>query len=507
VPRVFSRRCERVSKTDRVEAVLFNSLTFVAFYLAVFTLYWLLRARTPQNVLLLLASWVFYGAWSWKFLLLLLGSTVLDYVCGQLIANAAERRRKRLVLIVSVTVNLLLLATFKYLGFFVTEFAALLERLGFNANLPVLEIVLPVGISFYTFQTIGYVVDVYRGKVAAARNPLTYALYVAFFPQLVAGPIERAGHMLPQYEKDRVWSAPKFESGLQLAVWGLFKKIVIADNLAPFVDAVFDGPAEFSGATLITATIFFAFQIYCDFSGYTDTARGCARMLGFELIRNFNFPYIAKTPVEFWQRWHISLSQWFQDYLYYPLAMRYMRRGGFMSKYKAHIISMALIGLWHGANWTFIVFGLYWGVVIAAYLAILDRTAGTARGGFAQRISPRARELASVALMFVLVCVGWVFFRADSIGDAWHLLTHAWSSAGLSGVGGVGIVDARILWALIGGLTVAEWMYRHFARLGHELESGRVPAIAGRYALVAAIVVSIGATQLGEARPFIYFQF
>jgi D-alanyl-lipoteichoic acid acyltransferase DltB (MBOAT superfamily) len=490
--------------------VLFNSLTFVVFYLVVFALYWLVRARTAQNVLLLGASWIFYGAWSWKFLLLLLGSTLLDFVCGQLIADAPDRRRKRLVLIVSVSVNLLFLATFKYLGFFVTELATLLERLGFNANVPMLEIVLPVGISFYTFQTIGYVVDVYRGKVPAARNLLTYALYVAFFPQLVAGPIERAGHMLPQYEKARVWSLRKFESGLQLAVWGLFKKIVIADNLAPFVDAVFDGPTEYSGATLITATIFFAFQIYCDFSGYTDTARGCARMLGFELIRNFNFPYIAKTPVEFWQRWHISLSQWFQDYLYYPLAMRYMRRGGFMSKYKAHIISMALIGLWHGANWTFIVFGLYWGVVIAVYLAVLDRAPGAARGGLVERIfafAPRARELASTALMFALVCIGWVFFRADSIGDAWHFLAHSWSSAGLSVVSGAGIVDTRILWALIVGLTVAEWIYRNVARIGPELESGRLPAIAGRYALVTAMVVSAGATQLGEARPFIYFQF
>jgi D-alanyl-lipoteichoic acid acyltransferase DltB (MBOAT superfamily) len=233
-------------------------------------------------------------------------------------------------------------------------------------------------------------------------------------------------------------------------------------------------------------------------------------MLGFELIRNFNFPYIAKTPVEFWQRWHISLSQWFQDYLYYPLAMRYMRRGGFMSKYKAHIISMALIGLWHGANWTFIVFGLYWGVVIAVYLAVLDRTAGAPRGGFVERISgfaPRARELGATALMFALVCVGWVFFRADSVGDAWHFLTQSGSSAGLSVVSGAGIVDVRILWALIVGLTVAEWIYRHFARVGPELEGGHLPAIAGRYALIAAMVVSAGATQLGEARPFIYFQF
>jgi len=490
--------------------MLFNSITFVVFYVAVFALYWLLRARAPQNVLLLAASWIFYGAWSWKFLLLLIASTVLDYVCGLLIAGAASPRRKRLVLLVSVTGNLLVLATFKYLGFFVTEFAEVLERLGFNANIPVLEIVLPVGISFYTFQTIGYVVDVYRGKVPAARSLLDYALYVAFFPQLVAGPIERAGHLIPQFQKARVWSTPAFESGLQLAVWGLFKKIAIADNLAPYVDAVYSNPAEFSGTALLTATIFFAFQIYCDFSGYTDTARGVARMLGFELMRNFNFPYISKTPVEFWQRWHISLSQWFQDYLYYPLAMRYMRRGGFFRKYKAHIISMALIGLWHGANWTFLAFGLYWGVVIAVYLAALDRTAGSKRSGPSDPVAAfvsRARGFGSTAAMFTLVCIGWVFFRAESVGDAWYVLTHAFSFGDASGAIGAEVVDVSILWALIVGLCLGEWIYRHFDRIRPRLEGGQLPAIAGRYALIAAIIVSVGASQLGAARPFIYFQF
>jgi D-alanyl-lipoteichoic acid acyltransferase DltB (MBOAT superfamily) len=491
--------------------VLFNSLTFVVFYVAVFALYWLLRARGPQNVLLLAASWVFYGAWSWKFLLLLIASTVLDYICGLLIASATNAQRKRLVLLVSVTANLLFLATFKYLGFFVVEFADLLQRLGFNANVPILEIVLPVGISFYTFQTIGYVVDVYRGKVPAARSFLDYALYVAFFPQLVAGPIERAGHLIPQFQKARVWSTSAFESGLQLAIWGLFKKIAIADNLAPYVDVVYASPAEFAGTALVTATVFFAFQIYCDFSGYTDTARGVARMLGFELMRNFNFPYISRTPIEFWQRWHISLSQWFQDYLYYPLAMRYMRRGGYFRKYKAHIISMALIGIWHGANWTFLVFGLYWGVVIALYLAILDRTAGSRPAALpVDRLSafiPAARRAGAVALMFTLVCIGWVFFRAESIGDAWNVLTHLFSLRGASEVHGAMVVDAAILWASIVGLCVAEWIYRHSDRVRETFEGGRLPAIAGRYALIAAITVSVGASQLGDARPFIYFQF
>jgi alginate O-acetyltransferase complex protein AlgI len=491
--------------------VLFNSLTFAVFYLVVFTLYWLLRARTPQNVLLLAASWVFYGTWSWKFLLLLIGSSLLDYACALLIERARTIQRKRLVLTISVTANLLLLATFKYFGFFVAEFAGLLEALGIGASVPVLEIVLPVGISFYTFQTIGYVVDVYRGKVKATRNLLEYALYVAFFPQLVAGPIERAGNLLPQFQKARVWSAPAFESGLALAFWGLFKKIVIADNLAPYVDAVYAEPAAFSGLALTTATVFFAFQIYCDFSGYTDIARGVARMLGFELMRNFNFPYVSRTPVEFWQRWHISLSTWFQDYLYFPLAMRFMRRGGWGSKYKAHIVAMALIGVWHGANWTFLIFGVYWGVVIAVYLALQERAAGgaparapNADGATAES---RLRSVGATALMFAIVCVGWVYFRAATAGDAWYVLTHLLSPMGAVDVSYDVALATPGLWALIVGLSVAEWAYRRSLDLRSMVEGGGLPAIAGRYALLAAIVVSHGLADVDFARPFIYFQF
>ena len=490
--------------------MLFNSITFIVFYVVVFASYWLLRARRPQNILLLGASWVFYGAWSWKFLLLLIASSVLDYCCGLLIQGAPSQRRKRLLLILSVGGNLLFLGTFKYLGFFVTEFAALLEQLGFAASAPVLNIVLPVGISFYTFQTIGYIVDVYRGKVPVARSFIDYALYVAFFPQLVAGPIERAGHLIPQFQKPRVWNTGAFESGLQLAFWGLFKKIVIADNLAPYVDVVYADPSQYSGAALCTATVFFAFQIYCDFSGYTDTARGVARMLGFDLMRNFNFPYIAKTPVEFWQRWHISLSKWFQDYLYFPLAIRYMRQGGWASKYKAHIIAMALIGIWHGANWTFLVFGLYWGIIIAAYLAIQERLSNAEPGGLADRLTASlspVRDYGALIVMFVLVCVGWVYFRADSLTDAWYVLTHALSSSGVSDVVLPEVVDTTTLWLLIASLCTAEWLYRHWPGVRERLEGRQLPAIAGRYALVTAIIVSSGASQLEGARPFIYFQF
>jgi D-alanyl-lipoteichoic acid acyltransferase DltB (MBOAT superfamily) len=371
----------------------------------------------------------------------------------------------------------------------------------------VLEIVLPVGISFYTFQTIGYVVDVYRGKVPAVRNPIDYCLYVAFFPQLVAGPIERAAHLIPQFQRPRVWSTPAFEAGLQLAFWGLFKKIVIADNLAPYVDVVYGSPEQFAGPALATATVFFAFQIYCDFSGYTDIARGVARMLGFELVRNFDYPYVSRSPVEFWRRWHMSLSQWFQDYLYYPLAIRYMRRGGFLSKYKAHIVAMALIGIWHGANWTFLVFGLYWGVAIALYLAYVERTAHAVAAPEAGSALIWLRNAGAALATFLIACIGWVFFRSDSIGDAWYVLAHLFSGEGAQDVLRTEVTSTPILWLLIGGLYIGEWLYRNHATLRERLEGGRVTAIAGRAALIAAIVVAHSATQLDAARPFIYFQF
>jgi alginate O-acetyltransferase complex protein AlgI len=481
--------------------MLFNSPVFVVFFVVVFALYWLLRSRLrEQNLLLLVASYIFYGAWSWKFLLLLIATTLLDYTCGRLLAASADGRLRRLILLTSVIVNLGILAAFKYFGFFVRESIAMLESLGYEAHAPVLEIVLPVGISFYTFQSIGYVVDVYRGKVPAERSLLDYALYVSFFPQLVAGPIERAGHLLPQIKQARSWSTHGLESGVQLALWGLFKKVAIADNLAPYVDAVYSDPGSFSGRALATATVFFAFQIYCDFSGYTDTARGVARMLGFELIRNFEHPYVSRTPVEFWRRWHISLSQWFQDYLYFPLAMRAMRKGGWGSKYLPHVIAMMLIGFWHGANWTFVVFGLYWGLAIVLYLYGVEHARKAV-------LSDRARKVFSVAAMFVVVCVGWVFFRAESMTDATTVLGNLFSAAGEPAVRRAEVVREPLLWGLIALLLLAEWVQRNRPKLVDAVIGGSAPALAWRYALIVAIVFSYVVALGGAAQPFIYFQF
>jgi D-alanyl-lipoteichoic acid acyltransferase DltB (MBOAT superfamily) len=486
--------------------VLFNSPVFIVFFIGVFALYWAVQRRVPQNVVLLAASYVFYGAWSWLFLGLMIASTLVDFVCALAMDSTSSKRVKRSVLLASVVINLTFLGTFKYAGFFVGEFGELLNWLGFQANVRVLEIVLPIGISFYTFQSLGYVIDVYRGKHAATRNLLDYSLYVAFFPQLVAGPIERASHMLPQFQRHRVWSGEALESGLQLMIWGLFKKVVIADNLAPYVDVVYTNPSEYSGGAILTATIFFAFQIYCDFSGYTDTARGAARTLGFDLMKNFDYPYFSKTPVEFWRRWHISLSQWFQDYLYFPLAMHYMRKRGWASKYKAHIVSMGLIGFWHGANWTFIVFGLYWGVVIAAYLYGTERWAGSPDRTRTQW-GVRLHGMLSMALMSVVVCVGWVFFRAQSLGEAVYALTHLFSRTGQAVVLRPELPSLPVLWILVIGLWLAEWVAKNRASLTTLLHAGAFQRTATRYAMLVAVIFSYVVMQDAVEQPFIYFQF
>jgi alginate O-acetyltransferase complex protein AlgI len=491
--------------------MLFNSPTFIVFFVVVFALYWGARRRLAQNVILLAASYVFYGAWSWLFLSLLLASTLVDFFCGLAIGLASTGRLKQLLLVASITINLTFLGTFKYAGFFVAEAAQLLTWLGFQANVPVLQIVLPVGISFYTFQSIGYVIDVYRGKHPPTSNLLDYALYVAFFPQLVAGPIERASHMLPQFAHERVFNRAAFESGLQLMIWGLFKKVVIADNLAPYVNAVYAEPAAFSGAAILTAIVFFAFQIYCDFSGYTDTARGVARTLGFDLVKNFDSPYFSRTPVEFWQRWHISLSRWFQDYLYFPLAMHFMRRRTWGSKYLPHLIAMGLIGFWHGANWTFIVFGLYWGCVIATYLLLLERRvqAKPARAPSAARPNTpmKLQTGASILAMFVIACIGWVLFRAESLSDAWTMLARLAPPLGDPDLFRPEVVALPILWTLVVGLWLAEAAALHSPAIRQAVGATNPRRLTARYAMLVAILFAYVALQDGVEQPFIYFQF
>jgi alginate O-acetyltransferase complex protein AlgI len=492
--------------------MLFNSPTFILFFAIVFCLYWALRARPAQNHFLLFASYIFYGFWSWKFLALLWVSTLFDYACGRAIASAATQARKKAFLIFSVGANLSFLGFFKYYGFFAAELGRLLTALGWSVHPWTLQVVLPIGISFYTFQSMSYVIDVYRGKLKPVTNLPDYALYVAFFPQLVAGPIQRAHQLLPQIQRSRSFSGAALESGMNLAVWGLFKKMVIADNLAPYVDAVYRDPTSYSGIGLITATVFFAFQIYCDFSGYSDCARGVARTLGFDIIINFDTPYFSKSPVEFWRRWHISLSQWFQDYLYFPLAMRAVRRGSWGSKYVPHIISMGLIGFWHGANWTFIAFGLYWGAVLAGYLYLQEHRASYRHGPEASATSVRAlaaslRSFFQACLMFVVVCVGWVLFRSATLGGAGYVLTHFFSAHGASHVVRPAVVGDSALWVLVGGILVGEWLFVNYPQLFAFATGGDRRRLVWRQAMVLGMLFTYVVTQQTKVQPFIYFQF
>ena len=405
----------------------FNSFTFALFLPTVLGLYWLLgRWPTAQNRLLLIGSYFFYGFWDWRFLSLIVISTVVDYFvalrvhaireeAGGLATTAAKRW-----MTLSVATNLGILGFFKYFNFFSDSFAHVISYVGIQADPFYLNIVLPVGISFYTFQTLSYTVDVYRGEMRPTRRFLDFALYVAFFPQLVAGPIERAKQLLPQILGERRFDRTQFADGLQLIFWGLFKKVYVADNLAPFVDRVFASPDP-SGFEVVFAAYAFAFQIYCDFSGYTDIARGCAKCLGMELMVNFRYPYVAVNPSEFWRRWHISLSTWLRDYLYISLGGN---RAGTLMVYRNLSLTMLLGGLWHGATWLFVLWGAYQGLLLVLHRALAPRMETIGKG---MRVPVQVVTVLKVAAMFQLVCAGWLIFRGESVaqiaGMAWALFT------------------------------------------------------------------------------------
>lgn len=391
--------------------MLFTELNFWAFF-AVVGLAYVLLGHRAQNRMLLVASYVFYGAWDWRFLSLILLSTVVDYFVGlQMARETAEVRRKRL-LWVSLAVNLGMLAVFKYLGFFVDSFQTLLSNVGYDADPFMLSIVLPVGISFYTFQTLSYTIDIYRRDLKPTHDFLDFALFVAFFPQLVAGPIERASNLLPNITMPRTLSWEALRRGAVLCLIGLIKKIVIADGIAPSVDAIYSSPDP-SRLDIILATWLFAIQIYCDFSGYTDVARGVAKMLGFHLMRNFAQPYFAADPQEFWRRWHISLSTWLRDYLYISLGGN---RGGPWKTYRNLMATMTLGGLWHGAAWNFIAWGVYQGALLALHRAFAGRHGRVGEGQKRSLMGWVGRVIA-IAAFFQVVCYGWLLFRATSFAQ------------------------------------------------------------------------------------------
>ena len=472
--------------------MVFNSLVFLVFFAVVYAAYRMLPHR-GQNRLLLVSSYVFYGWWDWRFAGLLAATSFSSWASGLIIAKCRAGGNERGAWWASagnIALNLGILGFFKYYNFFVESFVALFGHFGLGLEPRLLGIVLPVGISFYTFQALSYSIDVYRGELEPTRNWVDFFAFVAFFPQLVAGPIERAGHLLPQMENPRTVTREGVANGAWLAMWGLFKKVVIADNLASLVDSAF-GVEGASGAMGWIAVYAFAMQIYCDFSGYSDIARGVARMMGFELMENFRLPYLAKNPKEFWARWHISLSTWLRDYVYIPLGGN---RKGSLRQMCNLFVTMLLGGLWHGAAWTFVAWGGFHGALLAAWH-------GWARG-HVRKICPNSGRWIWVRriVMFHLVCLGWVFFRAESFGEAWGVLARTFTDWTWD-IRAANMLTAMVLlcWPL--------WLIQALQCATDDMEASRRLSVVPRAALIlvmALMFICVGNTGGGA---FIYFQF
>lgn len=390
--------------------MIFNSIAFIIFLPIVFIIYWSLRKKhlIYQNLLLLVASYIFYGWWDWRFLSLIAFSTIIDFIIGKKINSSKTKKSKKNFLIMSLIVNLGLLGYFKYFNFFIDSFKESIESLGFTFDTWTLNIILPVGISFYTFQTLSYSIDIYKGKIKHTNDFISFAVFVSFFPQLVAGPIERASHLLPQFLKKRKFDYKTAITGVSLISYGFFKKLVIADRLAIYVNSVFGDIDNANTISLLFGIIFFSFQIYADFSGYSLIARGISKLLGFDLMVNFNKPYLASSIPEFWRRWHISLSTWFRDYLYIPLGGN---RVSTLRNYYNLLIVFLISGLWHGANWTFVIWGALHGIYQVIYLQ------------YKKLINPedtknKIRQFINILSVYFLVTFAWIFFRANSFNQA-----------------------------------------------------------------------------------------
>jgi D-alanyl-lipoteichoic acid acyltransferase DltB (MBOAT superfamily) len=422
-------------------------------------------------------------SWKAEYIILIMISTLVDYIAGLQIYKSKSIARKKFFLIVSLFTNLGLLFAFKYFNFFSDSVRLILQQFAIPLNPFTLKVLLPVGISFYTFQTLSYTIDVYRGKIKPEKHLGIFAVYVSFFPQLVAGPIERAKNLLPQFFEKHNFDYKNAVSGARLMLWGFFKKMVIADNLAITVNMIYNNPAGYSGPWLIIATIFFAFQIYCDFSGYSDIAIGAARMMGFRLMQNFRLPYFAKSLNEFWKRWHISLSSWFRDYLYIPLGGSRVK----VARWYVNILIVFVIsGLWHGANWTFVVWGALHGIVLIIEKVFGKKTKDSYLNNFLK-----------LSWTFLIVNIGWIFFRANNLSDAFYILTHIFTNTGDILLGGVLVFLSLII------LFVIATFYLYIIKGWNKLNKPRIIRWL-IYIIAILIIILFGIT---EDVAFIYFQF
>jgi len=481
--------------------MLFNSLDFAVFLPIVFLAYWKLgrSGLNVQNKFLVLSSYFFYGFWNYRFLSLIIFSTLVDYI----ISHRIDREEKKLIrmslLFLSLFVNLGILGVFKYYNFFAENFVEAFSLLGYNFDLKRMHIILPVGISFYTFQTLSYTIDVYKKKIEPSKNLIAFAAYVCFFPQLVAGPIERATKLLPQFDKQRTFSYSDSVLGLQQILWGLFKKIVIADNCAVFANQIFNNSESMSGSALVVGAIFFSFQIYCDFSGYSDIAIGTAKLFGIKLMNNFQYPYFSRDIAEFWRRWHISLSTWFRDYLYIPLGGS---RGSSFKKVRNVFIIFIVSGFWHGANWTFIC----WGALNALFfipLLLTKRNRKYLEDPAHDTLLPSFSELSSMIMTFAIITFAWIFFRAENMAHAIDYIQGIFSKSLFT----VPFFDDRrnaaIASALIMLMMSTEWMGRkHDFGLEFINKYSRKIKYLIYYTIILLIV-----SYSGQEQDFIYFQF
>ena len=483
--------------------MLFNSLDFAIFLPLVFLLYWFVvnKNLTLQNFLIVGASYLFYGWWDYRFLSLILLSTIVDYSVGLGLSKQDNKRKRKLLLWTSILVNFGLLGFFKYFNFFLDNFTTAFSFFGAQIKGNTLNIILPVGISFYTFQTMSYTIGIYRGKLKPTKDFIAFAAFVSFFPQLVAGPIERATHLLPQFYKKRIFDYTKAVDGMRQILWGLFKKMVIADNCAEYANLIFNNSSDYSGSTLLLGALFFTFQIYGDFSGYSDIAIGTSRLFGFNLMRNFAFPYFSRDIAEFWRRWHISLSTWFRDYLYIPLGGS---KGGTLMKVRNTFIIFIVSGFWHGANWTFIV----WGALNVIYFLPVLLTNNNrnnieivAKGKFL----PTIKELFYIILTFGLTVLAWVFFRAENIGHAICYISEILSPSLLT-IPKFSGMDDKALSTILLVITfiIIEWIGREhqyaIENLGKKIKKPL------RWAIYYIVILAIFYFS-GKEQQFIYFQF
>ena len=482
--------------------MLFNSIDFAIFLPTVFLLYWFVTNKNLnlQNFLIVAASYLFYGWWDWRFLSLILFSTIVDYSVGRKLKKEDNQTKRKILLWISILVNLGFLGFFKYYNFFLENFITAFSFFGKEIQGNSLNIILPVGISFYTFQTLSYTIDVYKRKLEPTKDFIAFSAFVSFFPQLVAGPIERATHLLPQFYIKRTFDYSKAVDGMRQILWGLFKKIVIADRCASFANQAFNNSADMNGSTLVLGALFFTFQIYCDFSGYSDIAIGTSRLFGFDLMRNFNFPYFSRDIAEFWRCWHISLSTWFRDYLYIPIGGS---RGSTWTKIRNVFIIFIVSGFWHGANWTFIA----WGALNAIYFLplLLTQKNRNYLGVVAQgKYLPSLKELFLMLITFGLTVFAWIFFRAESIGHALNYIHGIFSASlfampnFLSGRSFLKTIILVVFFVLI------EWQGREgqyaIANLGLKWKRSL------RYGLYYSIIIAIFLFG-GAKQQFIYFQF